>query len=205
MSALHVAAKFGHSVIVKALIEADAYVNGTVGCVESRSKLSNYTLNTIEKSLKKCDALQLDSEAEIEALESIGMTALHFAAKDGNSDIVRMLLGASASSTHAIFDGRTALQLAQGNGHVDVVRVLMSAAQQEWGDREEATAREEAKAREEADAREKQLMEKVREAEELREEATAGMELLQTQLQQMQLQQALLLYSITYSYSLSLS
>ncbi|CAK9038315.1 unnamed protein product [Durusdinium trenchii] len=71
-----------------------------------------------------------------------GFTALHFAAANGMSDVVRILLEAGASCDRATsYEGITALHAAAANGKLDVVHLLLRArASSNTADAERKTA-----------------------------------------------------------------
>lgn len=56
-----------------------------------------------------------------------GMTALHFAASAGHSDVVRTLVAAGANVNAADEHKSTALHWACANRHLDVIQVLVDA------------------------------------------------------------------------------
>lgn len=58
--------------------------------------------------------------------EGDGWTALLFAAKEGNSDVVSLLLSAKANPNWYVDDDCTALSLASHNGHEEVVKELLA-------------------------------------------------------------------------------
>ncbi|KAF5363277.1 hypothetical protein D9756_000056 [Leucocoprinus leucothites] len=66
----------------------------------------------------------LTAASQINAINSDGQTALHYAAENGHSETVRCLaeLGADLSTEDA--DGRTALHFSAENGHSETVRCL---------------------------------------------------------------------------------
>jgi uncharacterized protein len=65
---------------------------------------------------------------DVNAAQGDGMTALHWAALDGNVDLVKMLIyaGANLEATTRL-GGYTALHLAAKNGRADVVEALLTA------------------------------------------------------------------------------
>ena len=70
---------------------------------------------------------QLASGAAINARDGHGQTALMNAARDGQTDVVRLLVERGAALDHHAKYGLTALMLAVLRGHVEVVRVLVEA------------------------------------------------------------------------------
>jgi ankyrin repeat protein len=57
-----------------------------------------------------------------------GWTPLHAAARNGDEEIVDMLLLRGADPTRAGDDGHTAIDLAEVNGHAAIARRLRTAA-----------------------------------------------------------------------------
>ena len=69
----------------------------------------------------------LDSGADVDAREEHGQTALMNAARDGRTDVVRLLAARGARLDHSARFGLTALMLAVVRGHVEVAQVLIAA------------------------------------------------------------------------------
>lgn len=63
--------------------------------------------------------------ADVDAHAQQGATALHWAAFNGNAELVRMLLKAGARVDAVLDNGSTPLHLAAFEGHTDVVRLLL--------------------------------------------------------------------------------
>ena len=71
----------------------------------------------------------LESGASINAREGSGATALHFAARYGHCDVIRVLLAPGTADVSATENkGRTALQVAAANQMGDAVRLLLAEA-----------------------------------------------------------------------------
>ncbi len=66
----------------------------------------------------------LEKGANAEAKDDRGETALHRAAKNGQSNVVRFLIGTGANLEAETNGGETVLQQAAGNGHEILVRQL---------------------------------------------------------------------------------
>ena len=213
LSALLIAVHKGDMNMVALLLDCDADINqmgdepsgmessGNVGLRKGVTAL----IVAVHNGHINMATLLLKKMANVNETGSDG-TALYYAVQYSSTEIVEMLLGARADTTERAYGKGTARELALSTKRVELVDILLTAESEEDNRRrsreDEYEQRKKkiilATAQEEADAREEQLRKKA-------DEATAGMELLQTQLQQMQLQmQALLLYIITYSYSLSL-
>ena len=106
LPALHLAAQKGHSQIVELLLEAGTDVN-----IAERDDHS-YNPN--------------DEDYGYDYLCN-GMTALHWAASEGHSTVVELLLEASADKHAADDSGSTALHFAATRGHSEVVKLLLEA------------------------------------------------------------------------------
>jgi ankyrin repeat protein len=72
-------------------------------------------------------ALLSTQDADVNATDERGSTALIEAARYGHDDVARALLVAGANIKARDKDGQTALMLAVAGGHDDVVRVLKQA------------------------------------------------------------------------------
>ncbi|HEX3702114.1 MAG TPA: ankyrin repeat domain-containing protein, partial [Vicinamibacterales bacterium] len=73
-------------------------------------------------------SLLKDQGADVNAAQADGMTALHWAASDGNAPLAQTLLYAGANLRAATRLGQyTPLHLAARNGHADVVKTLLDA------------------------------------------------------------------------------
>ena len=75
--------------------------------------------------LKRTVQRLLRKDGNIEATNSYGDTALHFAAKNGKYDVVQLLLQLGANMKATNRSGATALHHAATNGKNDVVRLLL--------------------------------------------------------------------------------
>ena len=69
----------------------------------------------------------LDSGGDVDVRDEHGQTALMNAARDGRTDVVRLLTARGARLDHTAKFGLTALMLSVIRGHVDVARVLIDA------------------------------------------------------------------------------
>ena len=67
----------------------------------------------------------LDSGSDADARDEHGQTALMNAARDGRTEVVRLLAGRGAGLNHTAKFGLTALMLSVIRGHIDVARVLI--------------------------------------------------------------------------------
>ncbi|KAK9828842.1 hypothetical protein WJX72_002378 [[Myrmecia] bisecta] len=158
-TALHWAAEKGHveavSVLVAAMAEANmdlhaldseglsaAQLGAVKGFVDVVAKVLDRSRTKDEKNLTALHlAIQngLDSlvrsllalpSCDINARDTDGLAALHWAASTGASGILSQLVGAGCDVDAPTNDGWTALHEAANNGHVDVVRQLLNAASQ---------------------------------------------------------------------------
>jgi ankyrin repeat protein len=71
--------------------------------------------------------LLLDKNADVNAADNSGQTALMLASKEGYSGIVQMLLDKKADANAKDKNGRTALMLASQGGHEEVKKLLVKA------------------------------------------------------------------------------
>jgi ankyrin repeat protein len=73
-------------------------------------------------------SLVKNERADVNAAQADGMTALHWAASDGNAELAQTLIYAGANLRAATRVGQyTPLHLAARNGHADVVKTLLDA------------------------------------------------------------------------------
>lgn len=77
-----------------------------------------------EKGHDKCIRALLDSGADVDAINSTGLTALHLAASNGHIDVVTTLLIHDANVEAADDSGWTALHHAASNAREAIVRLL---------------------------------------------------------------------------------
>ena len=134
-SLLQIAAKAGHEVVVRLLLEAKADV-------EAKDNYGQTALYcAAQDGHEEVVRLLLEAKADIEAKNNDGWTALHWAVWDGHKEVVRLLLEAKADVEAKDNDGWTALHKAAWHGHEDVVRLLLEAkADVEAKDNEGQTA-----------------------------------------------------------------
>ncbi|MDN5248188.1 MAG: ankyrin repeat domain-containing protein [Wolbachia endosymbiont of Tyrophagus putrescentiae] len=117
---LHLAAVYGHTETVNALIDKDAKVNVVVYGY-------GYTplhLAVIHGHTKTVDAL-IDKDAEVNVEDIYGYTPLHLAAKYGETDTVKALLKHKENVDVKDMLRYTPLHLAAVYGHIKAVEVLL--------------------------------------------------------------------------------
>jgi len=68
--------------------------------------------------------LLISHGANVSTHDGTGVTALMFAARDGNIEIIKTLLANGADKTAVDIRGDTALDMAVANGQTDVVKLL---------------------------------------------------------------------------------
>ncbi len=107
------AAEFGHTNVVKLLIERGANVNMSVNCTLTDIKSSENSI---------INGVFLPPETSIH-----GYTALMFAAKNGHTDVVKLLLDNGADIHAKSMESESAHTLAKINGHADIEEILMKA------------------------------------------------------------------------------
>jgi cytohesin len=127
---LHVAAREGHADTVQALIAAGADVKAVDDhpADERRNQYTNgwTPLHLAVMAGKSATAVALlDHGADVNAADKDGgLTPLHFAAWEGNADLVNLLLARKADRTITDDGNRSPLDLAKERGHTKVVKLL---------------------------------------------------------------------------------
>jgi uncharacterized protein len=95
------------------------------GTKTSRSPQADALLRAArEGNADTVKALLSAPDADVNATDERGSTALIEAARYGHDDVVRALLAAGANMKARDKDGKTALMIAVAGGHDEVVRVL---------------------------------------------------------------------------------
>ena len=148
---IHLAARNGHLVIVRLLLEAGAdkdaaaqngitalhvaALHGYVDIVRllleagtDKDEADQEGWTALHMAVENADLavvrLLLEAGTDTEAAMQDGTTALHMAAENGDLDVVRLLLEAGADKDAATQNGATALHLASKSGHSDIVDLL---------------------------------------------------------------------------------
>ena len=119
-TALHLACFFGQPECARLLIEAGANANA-----ESRNaaKLKPINSAAARRNREAMEAL-LDHGADIEAAQAGGYTALHSAAHNGDTELVKLLLKRGATPDPKADDGKTPPQMAEEAGHHEAAALL---------------------------------------------------------------------------------
>ena len=76
------------------------------------------------RHIKVIELLASEFAANINVKNKSGWTLLHYLARDGNKDAMRLLMGFEADANVRSKDGRTPLHEATENGHLEIVRLL---------------------------------------------------------------------------------
>jgi cytohesin len=156
LTALHLAAGDGHVEVIGALLDAGVPVDisgergltpllfAALGRQDSAARKlieagadararNESGFNALDLTIPMCPPpglIELLLEAGTEAsppVEEIRMTPLHWAARTGQSEVIRLLCGAGVAVDRVDQRGRTALHLAVREGHVASVEVLLRA------------------------------------------------------------------------------
>ena len=111
---------FGHTDVVRTLVEAGADVTGVDS---SGINLIHWAAITNRAAMIP---ILVNAHVPINAIDDFGYTPLMYAATvdEGDTDTVRALLAAGANPTLRNDEGRTPLQQARRLGHTQIVRVL---------------------------------------------------------------------------------
>ncbi|XP_041467272.1 putative ankyrin repeat protein RF_0381 [Lytechinus variegatus] len=119
-TALHRAAKNGHTDVIEYLICKGAEVN----------KEDNYGFTALHRAANNghIDVIKylISEGAEFNKVDNDGLTALHHAANNGHIDVIKYLISGGAEVNKVDNDGLTALHRAVWNGHIDVIKYLFS-------------------------------------------------------------------------------
>jgi ankyrin repeat protein len=119
-TALHLAAHFGHTEAMQALLDAGAGVHA-----RSANDLANHPLHAaVAGGNAGAVSLLLSRGADVNAIQHAGWTPLHGAAQAGHLEILRLLLEHGAETSARNDDGSTALALAERHGRDAAVALL---------------------------------------------------------------------------------
>ncbi len=124
LTALHLAASFGHLELARLLLGRGADPNA-VSLNEARITPLH---SAVSAKHRDTASLLLALGASPNVVQHGGWTPLHAAARNGDEEIVDMLLLRGADPTRAGDDGQTAIDLAEVNGHAAIARRLRTAA-----------------------------------------------------------------------------
>ena len=155
LTALHLAAFYGRSEVMKLLLEAGAdkdaaqrngmtalhaaAFHGDTDVVKlllkagaDKDAVNAFGMTALKLAAGKAHSevvkLLLQACADKDAVNDFGMTALHSAARKGHSEVVKLLLEAGADKDAAQRNGMTALHVAATfHGDTDVVKLLLKA------------------------------------------------------------------------------
>lgn len=120
-TALHAASFIGHAGIVEALVESGASIN----CRAAADLSSPGHLAAQHDHTSSLLAL-LKAQAEVDAVDAVGATMLHYAAGNGSPQAVRALLNRRADCNVRNTGKRTPLHEAASCGDDKVVKMLIS-------------------------------------------------------------------------------
>lgn len=96
------------------------------GCVDSRTRHERWTplMQAIREDNMPMARLLMEYKAQVNLVNSRGMTALMYASRNGNLELVRMLINAGADVRVRSREGNTACEFALDRGHARVVMLL---------------------------------------------------------------------------------
>ena len=119
-TAVHLAAFFGHTEILRYLLDAggkiDVAAKNEMAVLPLHSAIANRRFDTAE--------LLIASGADVNAVQSADWTPLHYAAAVGNAQLVERLLQTGADRAAKNNSGQTALDVADEKGHTIVAELL---------------------------------------------------------------------------------
>eukprot|EP00802_Teleaulax_amphioxeia_P019301 Tamp_19528.p1 GENE.Tamp_19528~~Tamp_19528.p1 ORF type:complete len:411 (+),score=83.58 Tamp_19528:98-1234(+) len=118
---LHVAARNGHHKCVTALLDAKASVD-----IKDKQEMTALHNASCSKCLDSVGALLRLGPECIHLKDKDGWTSLHFAARFGRDDVVKMLLDHKADPNAQDRDGWTAIHNSARNGRIGCVQMLLS-------------------------------------------------------------------------------
>ena len=118
-TAIHIAAYYGQTEIVKALIDLGAKLEATI-----RSKNTALHFAALKGHTETVKAL-IERGAKLEATTRVKSTALHYAALKGHTETVKALIAAKANLEAKDNKGATALLCAAFCGHIETVKALI--------------------------------------------------------------------------------
>ncbi|CAD0100683.1 unnamed protein product [Aureobasidium mustum] len=124
-TALIIAAEYGRLPTVQALLKCGADVD-TIGGYGHTALLS--AAMSREGQFQEVIKLLLRAEANVDAQDFDGKTALHTAAQAGDLDLVRLLISRKAKINVKNNEGRSALDFACRQNHLKVVQYLLQHA-----------------------------------------------------------------------------
>lgn len=118
-NALEKACKFGHTNVVKILLDGGADIHG-----KGVRQMTVLHLASVYGHKKTIETL-LDNGANIHDKDKLGETPLHKASKMGYNEILRILLHKGADINEKDLQGQTALHMASLKGHEEAVKILL--------------------------------------------------------------------------------
>jgi ankyrin repeat protein len=121
VKAISQAADYGHTSVVKLLLEKGAAVNAR--------DFAGYSplARAVESNKKETVLLLLDKGADMDNSDKFGMTPLMRAAQKGHTDMVKLLIDKGADKDLKDNDGRTAIMWAVREGSRDSLKILVDA------------------------------------------------------------------------------
>jgi len=117
---LGLACYFGKEDVARYLLLKGADPN-----IPSRNGYNVFPLNSaVAANNADITKILLEAGAEVNVMQTSGITPLHSAAHHGNIEILILLLEAGADTSVTTEGGKTPAEIAQANGHQDIARIL---------------------------------------------------------------------------------
>jgi uncharacterized protein len=119
-SPMHLASWFGHTEVVKLLAQKGGHISGVS---THPSKVTPLISAVAGKHTEVAEYL-IKAQADINAKQKGGITALHSAANNGHAAMIKLLVDNGADKTIKTDDGKTAADIAKEKGFTQIVDFL---------------------------------------------------------------------------------
>jgi ankyrin repeat protein len=125
ITALHWAARNGHTAIVKLLVMHGAHFHTTPKNIRSASRRRGPLHDAASGGHQGVLRIFIDRNVDVQARDESNATALHYAASNGKDETVCLLLGSGVNVNTAADHQSTALHWAAFGGHVSTIFLLL--------------------------------------------------------------------------------